>query len=401
MRARRVSVAALCLVGTVVPGAAETPQRKEVQALAKRVEVRVGVQHETLIVMPLVLREGVQPGRERNARGSDVAWSRDAKTGRVVLERTPGDARPPVLLPTGRLLIGDARERTLPRPAGLLPGESVRVRAPVCDSRPQPAEPGKRGFGPIAPLEQRKLMLLEKSAEDLALLQQIQGIFAELEGTQRTVQHVLAAQPVRDGVTARWAQLRKIPGAYGNRTVGHVAFFGFRPMELVLFDAPKTYRALARDLLRATAASHTIWSLSQEAATVPAAPTELRDLLSPTQSVLTACGKAVFEKERIGRAEAGRWKSWTGKTHTKARQREPWRAIVCRFATDETGTPVFLEAYEHGRELVLPAPLRRPGGKPKDLPPEPPKSGLGEEYLRRILQRIRERKERARRLRGR
>jgi hypothetical protein len=281
------------------------------------------------------------------------------------------------------------------RPVPLAGGASAAARTVVCDSRTKPAAPadGQR-TGAIAPLEQRKLALAGEGDGVLGIVQQIQAAIARLPLEVDTVGEVLASRFVADAQQARWAELSRIPKAYRGLAVGHVAFFGYRPMEVVAYARPADYQRFAGAHLRSLAASHAFWTDTVGVAAVPPAPDDVRRLVPEALSILESFARMPPSTVRPVEGERLRWKLYRGQAETEPRAGGRVEPFTCRFALDDEGRFVHLEAIEDGGETIFPEPYREPGGRPVGEPPSNKGNTMTPEAMRRILERILQNRER-------
>jgi hypothetical protein len=382
-----LAFAALC----AAPAARAADTRSVLSALVDSVEVRFGVAHDSLVVLPIVLSAAPQDAAAAaSVAGADVSWHCVPSSETLVeLTVAAGGAPKERLLPFGTLLEGDVRERLLSRTTPLMDTEHAIVTSQVCDSRKDPGKPDAVAHpGPVAPVEQRKLQMLGVKDSLFGILQQIQSSVAGLPPGTETVAAVLAAPKVKDGVAARWADLSKIPGAYAGLTVGHVAFFGFRPVEVVLFATPAEYQAFGPGSLRALAASHTMWCEVVDAA-LPATDAEVRRLIPEGAAVVKSLARVRGDEVKARVGERFRWKVFTGAAETDVRAGGHAETLACRFCLDEAGRLREFEAIENGPEVLYPQPYREPGGRPVGEHPDNKGNGpLTPAAMERILERI-------------
>jgi len=267
--------------------------------------------------------------------------------------------------------------------------ERARLATAPCDSREKPAEPtDRRAVGRMAPLEQRKLLLVGRREESLALLQRVQALVAGLPATAQTVTEVLESKYCGDVESLYSAQLGKIPKAYAGRTVGHVAFFGYRPVEVVVFARPADYQAFGPAYLRSLAFSHAVWSELLGGAGAVSAEAEIRRLVAEGTAVVASIARVNPRTDPGVHREESRWKLFVAAAQTDIREGGHTEDFQCRFAVDETGAVVHLEAAETGSDLVFPPPYKEPGGRPVGEPPSNKGNGMGVQALQRILDRL-------------
>lgn len=391
---RRSGAVLLAILGLAVGPAPAAPEVGTFQDVLARLDVEVGVESGTLIVMPILLRQGAAPTTLGQRPAPEVRWEAAPVPGNPELVRIAGGGLDAVGLPTfvpaGTLLPGGARERVLTRPVAALPGAPWLVQATACDSRTEPAPAATQGpIGPLAPIEQRKFDLLRADGESFGMLQRIQALTAGLDGNAKTVGDVLASKFVTEGVALRMKELKRIPPAYGGRTVGHVAFFGFRPVEAVLFADPISYRVHGPAYLEAVAASHTLWEEAMGVGGRGDPRTDLRDLKPSCRAVLAAFAEAHPRKWILRRGETAVWRDSTADTRKRKRSERHDRSFpfLVRLLEDDSGRFLFAEALEYGEDLIFPPPLREPRGVDEDERRRGG-GGLGVEALRRILDRL-------------
>lgn len=171
---KRIALGILLVLAFAAPSPGGPKQdRQAYRALFETVDLRHGVRHRSLILLPIVLREGVEPIRGPVLGRDRVTWAPlgdPPRTDTVTLTRAApadGEADGPVILPAGWLLRGDGRERLLSRPVLLTSGVPVHVVARFCDAieaplRELPVE--QRRQGPVAPPEQRRFDLLHQDS---------------------------------------------------------------------------------------------------------------------------------------------------------------------------------------------------------------------------------------------
>ena len=397
-----VAIALACLVAG--PDAHAGDARTVLSTFLSSVSIRHGVAHGSLVVMPIVLNEEPPaPAKGANANAvagagagltepaAGIAW-RSVPGSDVVVELTagPAPAGRERFLPTGTLLLGGERERMVAGPVPLRGDESAAVGSVVCDSRKKAAVPvGGQRPGAIAPLEQRKVQSKGEGAGVLTFVQQIQCCIAQLPVGTETIAEVLQSTFVTDGVRERMSELSRVPKAYGGLTVGHVAFFGFRPVEVVAYSKPSDYQALGPAHLRSLAASHVFWSNAAGDVAAPAADADVRRLAPEALAILQSFARMQTRPVRPREGERSRWALHAGDAETDVRAGGRKEAFDCRFALDEKGRLTYVEAIESGDEPIYPPPYREPGGRPVGEPPSNKGNGdLSPEALQRLLERI-------------
>ncbi|MCE9636470.1 MAG: hypothetical protein K8T90_12260 [Planctomycetes bacterium] len=399
------AAAALAVASLLAGPRAEAEPKSPVAAFLAGVSVRHGVAHGSLVVLPIVLDldPAAAPGGKAAkaddppllvAAGAGTGWHPAAGRESIVeLSAGPAPAERERFLPTGTILSGGAREWMLTRPVALSSGEAAAASASVCDARTAPAAPDALPRPQaMAPLEQRKLSLLGNGEAVLTVVQKIQAAIAHAPEGSETVEQVLATKFVTDGVAERWADLARLPKSYGGLAVGHVAFFGFRPVEVVAYARPADYQALAAVHLRALAESHTFWHDTVGAASPPAADADVKRLVPEGGAVLLSIAKMAPRALRPKAGERARWSLFAGESETDVRPGGGRESFACRFALDDDGRFVHLEAIERSSEPMFPAPYREPGGRPVDERPDNTGGSMTPEALQRLLERLLERK---------
>lgn len=356
-------------------------ERKEAEDFLRRVEARTPIVCRSLVVVPLVLNPGVAPGEAPSAKTGDLAWAPDGKPAKTEIVRVgpvPADP-PPRLLPAGLLLEGGLRERILSRPLRLAPDEAATVVARPCDH--EPAESAGDGvFGPVAPWEQRKLDFFIGEADVLEDLLRVQEALAGAVG--KRVRDLHDAPSVVATATKVEEACAGLPGAFGGAVAGHVAFLGLRPVSLVLFREPVSYRASAGGYLKALGLSLSLyetWYPPDPAAKVPD-PAALRAVAA---GVLESLREGAV-RERRGRArERGGGRTLL----VLAREAEGRPAFAGRLLLGEDGVAWALDAYDTRGDLVFPRPLVRPGGPETGVGPNVSDGAVTKEFLRRLEER--------------
>jgi hypothetical protein len=354
-----------------------------VRALLTDLVPREGAGVGSLHVVPLVgasnpLTTGPRPLSDQ------TGWA-PAEKGKDlvdVIADDPPTGGAPAIVPAGTLLLGGARERVL---ALTEPDDHTiprAVPAPVCDARSDPVEPRARTVGRLVPLEQRKLLLLGKHGDGWHTLLQIQAILGEAEGAD-TVSDVLAAPSLRERADASARAIASIPRAYAGHARGHVAFFGFRPVEVVIARTPQEYRLLAPGYLRSTAVSHAMWERALGLVDRPLPPAEAADYLGPASRALKVLARA---QPKPWPRLAGMRSAWRNQRGAVSGDRTT-DAFLVRLVSEGRHGPVMLEAIENGERVIHPLPLRSPGGEPVDEGPDIQGGALTEEYLRRLMER--------------
>jgi hypothetical protein len=208
-----------------------------------------------------------------------------------------------------------------------------------------------------------------------------------------TVAAILESPMVRDGVRDRWGELSKLPGAYMGKTVGHVAFFGFRPVEVVFFARPADYRAVGPVYLRSLAASHVLWAEAAGNGAGKALPDDMRRLAAEATAVLESLPHLKTREVRPQAGERVRWKLVAGTASSAPRANGASETFGCRVAMDEKGRFACLEGIEAGDDTVYWEPYREPGGRRLSEHPDNKGNGaMTPEAMLRIIDRILERR---------
>jgi len=351
--------------------------------LIDRVEARRGVARRSAVVIPFVLREGVPGGEGLPAAGPDLTFT-PVKDELVKLAST---AEKTGFLPAGTLLAGLGRERILSRSVFLVPGEQLIVRAAFCDSRDEDAPEGEEGdtrFGPIAPHAQRKIDFMIRDRPALSDVQRIQAILAGLPSQARTVRETMAAPKIADRIKSALAKLSSLPKAYGQAVVGHVLFIGLRPVEVILFTEPEDYVRYAPEYLAAAAVSLTLWEEYYGIDPLLVKETDDRLLIPVAEKILASLRSARVKRYRPSSREKG-----GGNLHrVTTASDDPVMKFVGRLLVDSEKVPFHLEAYHHGKRLILPSPLTKPGGRPTDAKPDVSHGAMTIEFMRRLAARM-------------
>ncbi len=398
-RTLRLPALALCVAGAFASPAQRASAVDDdavIDAAIGRVHARHGVAHGSLVVIPLVVDEDDAAPAGLTDSADGVAWALADGSARFVDVSAPLPGASPAerLLRAGTLLLGGADERVLERPLPLADGEKAHVPSAVCDARTQPdpaAAAGAPRIGPLAPLEQRKLLVIGEDGV-LPVALRVQALLAGASGV-RSVTELLAAPRVGEGVAARRPQLDRVPGAYAGRATGHVVFFGMRPVEVVLCARPALYRLLAPSYLQSTAVSHTLWCELIAGGPPEADDATVRLLVEQADKVMRGLVRAHFRAAaRVPGANA-RFRLLGADADAEDRDRWRHEPFACRATLDDDHAFVLLEAYEDGPEAVFPQPYREPGGRPVGEPPSNKGNGpLTPMAMERLLERIRERR---------
>jgi hypothetical protein len=391
-RIAALAVAALAAVAAPSPGA---DMRGTLAAFANRLTVRMGVARDSLVVLPIVMREVPVDGPASLAppSGSET-WQRPPES-QVLVDVSAGKSGGAIerFVGSGTLLAGGDVERMTSHPFPLRDDERARTATVVCDSRRKPAEPAPpQRLGRLAPFEQRKLLLAGRRQDAFALLQRVQSIVARMPESTETVAEVLGSAFCADAERDRMTDLAKIPKAYAGRTVGHIAFFGYRPVEVVAFARPADYQALGPAYLRSIAVSHAFWTEILGGAAARSGDDEMRRLCTEGTAVMASFAHASPGEIPGVQGERRRWKLFGGSAQSAMRAGLHPEDFAYRIAIDEQGAVVHLEAVESGSDLVFPPPYREPGGRPVGEPPSNEGDGLSPEAMERILERIRQRR---------
>jgi hypothetical protein len=393
MRFLRIALVALGALAAVPAPPASAEMRDTLAVFARRLTVRMGVAHDSLVVLPLVMEDA--PAADATPLATPAGtedWKRPPES-QVLVDVAGGkvSASNERFVAAGTLLVGGDVERMTGRPFPLRDDERARTATVVCDSRSKPAEPAPpQHVGGLAPYEQRKLLLIGRHSESLALLQRIQCIVAGVPETAETVSEVLASKYCADVERDRMTVLGKIPKAYAGRTVGHIAFFGYRPVEVVAYARPADYQALGPAYLRSIAVSHAFWAELLGGAAARSADDEMRRLVAEGTAVLASFASADPREQPGVSGEKCRWRIFAGSAQSSVRAGGHPEDLAYRFAADEKGAVVHLEAVESASDLVYPPPYREPGGRPVGEPPSNKGGGMNPEAMQRILERIRQ-----------
>ena len=395
------AVAALA-ADTVTRSGGATARAAEVRTLFRKqlaaIEPRFGVIHESLVVLPLVLREPPDdPEPAHISPAGDARWKRGPLFESAVDLSTAAPAAQQRFVPAGTLLEGGDRERLLTRGVPLFGEEHAITTSAVCDTRRKGAEPEPtQSAQRLAPLEQRKLLLLDNQDGLLPVLQRVQCCLSGARMEAETLGEVIGAPKIAGGENERRPVLAKLAGAYGGQTVGHVAYFGFRPVEVVVYARPADYRAMAPLHLRSLAISHAFWEQAIGTAAVKASDTDVRRLVTLTSQMLEGFAKLHVRGALAQTGERVRWHEHRGGVQCAAGADGRVEPFVCRLLTDDAGEFAYFEAIENGPEIVYAQPYRSPGGRPVSEPPSNKGNGPWTiEALERVLERLRERRERA------
>jgi hypothetical protein len=393
MKFLRIALVALGAIALVPVPPARGDMKGTLAAFAQRLSVRMGVARDSLVVLPLVMEDAPAAGAAPLVPPAGTeTWQRPPES-QILVDVAGGkvSAANERFVAEGTLLVGGDVERMTGRPFPLRDDERARTATVVCDSRSRPAEAAPpQHVGRLAPFEQRKLLLIGRHSDSLALLQRIQCIVAGVPETTETVSEVLASKYCADVERDRMTDLAKIPKAYAGRTVGHIAFFGYRPVEVVAFARPADYQALGPAYLRSIAVSHAFWAELLGGAAARSADDEMRRLVAEGTAVLASFASADPREQPGVSGEQCRWKIFAGAAQSSIRAGGHPEDFVYRFAADEKGAVVHLEAAESGSDLVYPPPYRDPGGRPVGEPPSNKGGGMNPESMQRILERIRQ-----------
>jgi hypothetical protein len=394
MRTLRAALLLLLLVPAAVPDAS-ADVCSTFAAFAQRLTVRMGVAKGSLVVLPLVLGEGVPDGLLGPGLalpGPAASWQQPPES-TILVDVASGDAdgAPPRLLPTGTILTGGERELVTLRPSVVAGAAPVRLSTTPSDAREKPAAPAEHRVGArVAPLGQRKLLLVGRREGSLSLLQRVEALLAGLKPECETLTDVLDSAFCADAERIYMEQLAKIPKAYAGRSVGHIAFFGFRPVEIVAFARSADYQSVGPAYLRSLAVSHAFWAeVLGTAGNVPAEG-EIRKLVGEATVVVESLARVNPRAAVSANKEESPWKLFTAPSQSDIRPSDHTEDFLCRFAVDEKGAVVHLEAIESGSDLVFPPPYREPGGRPVGDPPSNKGGGVGYDSLQRILDRMRQ-----------
>jgi hypothetical protein len=363
--------------------AVTAPKERDLsEELLGRVEPRIGVEDGSLAVVPLVLAGGVTdvtPFRE-----GAVEWAAEKDADFVRIEGAPGKG--PIFVPGGLLLHGDVRERLLSRPL-LVGDEPIVTEARFADRREKPVEAKtERTTGAIAPLGQRKLDLLLREEDALADLLRVQAFFAGVPAGKDRVADLFTAPIIAKRVKALEKKLAVVPESYAGGATGYVAFFGFRPVEVVCFRSAKQFQRLGGNYLRALAVSSAIWDEGTGYRPGSEKP-DAKKLVSEAGEVLKRLSNARIRKIRGRTREKGGGPVYLVVDRDAGAKRGVVREYGGRLLVDAGGWPVFLEAFDYGGNLVFPTPLVKPGGRPVDEMPQVKSGAMTQEFLIRLAAR--------------
>ena len=398
MRIARIALISLLVAAPVAAPPAHADVRGVFTSFAQRLTVRMGVAHDSLVVVPLVIEEAPAPlSPALAAPGGSETWQRLQDSQILVDVAAPASAsEADRFVAGGMLLAGDVNERIVPRAFPLRAEERVRTASVVCDSRRKPADPAQPAtLARLAPLEQRKLLLVGRHEDSLGLVQRIQCVIAGLPETAETVTDVLTSKYCADVERAVMTDLAKIPKSYAGRAVGHVAFFGYRPVEVVAFATPADYQALGPAYLRSLALSHAFWAELLGGAAARSSDDEMRRLVAEATAVVESLARANPREEPRVSGEKSRWKTYAGSAQSDVRAGGHPELFAFRFAVDEKGDVAHLCAAESGSDLVYPPPYREPGGRPVGEPPSNKGNtgGMSAQAMERLLERMLERRQ--------
>jgi hypothetical protein len=381
----------LALAASTAAGTGE--DRRAYRALLAAVEVRHGVSHRALVVVPLVLEEEVDPAPAPRHRTRGISWEPvgDERTETVRLTLAGGE-EPPVILPAGLLLRGDGRERLLSRPVLLGPEDPVQVVARFCDARAEVelAVPSAgRRLGLLAPPEQRKLDLVHRDAAAMVDVQRIQALLAGLETDTPFVEDLLRAKELDERIIATLSAIGPVAGAYGDATCGHLAMLGHRPVELVLAATPASYRSMANGYLRGLALSLAIWEEYLGRTGIRPAGPDWAAVLPAARETFAACSRpeVALRRWRLGRREKGGGRTLLVQGPAPHRSRDDRSRLTGRLLMDAEGRALLLESYPSGGSRMFPSPLIEPGGRPTDDRPDVRSGALTKQFLQRLMAR--------------
>lgn len=397
-----VAWAGLALLVAAHPGGARAADRAGAAALINRVEVRRGVVHRNLVVLPLVLRDGLEVDGPEPASRDGARWCfpGNGRPGNLVEARRaggdgatdPSEEKPAgdILLPGGLLLQGAPRERLLRRPL-LLSGEAApRTRVRTCGS-PRADETkdlaGTWGFGPVAPLDQRKIDFLIGDDDALTDVLAIQGAICGIESKDLAVADILTAPAIAKPVADCRRALAPVAQAFAATASGYVAFLGLRPVEIVLYRDPRVFAREAPDLLRSLAVTAAIWERFYGRDSLPEEKADIDALLRQTRRLLDDVARAPSSAAgpRSGERGGGTLRTIATKGDDRSGQ---WRPpLAGRILQDADENALLLEVFENGSALVLPAPLSGPEERPVDEKPDIKQGAMTWEYLSRLAAR--------------
>jgi hypothetical protein len=218
---RSTTAALVLLLLVTAAGAGPVEDRRAYRDLLATVEVRHGLHHRSMVLVPLVLKEGVEPTPAPGFSREGLAWTpvgdRNETNTVEITARPDRDT----LVPAGLLFESDGRERILSRPILVPPGTTVLARARFCDSLDEPRDgppPGSHRIGPVAPMGPRRTDLLYQNSEALADLQRIHALLAGLSTEARTFEEVLRAPDLAARVSAAEQALAPLAASYDGAT---------------------------------------------------------------------------------------------------------------------------------------------------------------------------------------
>jgi len=392
------------LWGAPAEGARSADAKRGCKALIERVEPRHGIRVRSLVLVPLVAR---QPPKKPGARVSlgDLTWrphDGSAERDVAIHEREPSPAetkKAPAVLPTGLVLRRDDQERLVSRP-GLVPaGAPATFAAPLLPHTAKAVEKAveKATFGPLATPAQRRLLFRRPDVKALGMLVAFEAGVAGLKPDKKgaSLAEISSAPEIAKAVESARGRVAKIVGAYGGEVLGHVAFLGNRPIDIVLASSPDVYAALAAQAAPGLALSLVLWERWHGREGDEPAALSWPAFIAVTERILSSLGAGTMRRQRP-RPRKGA----TGVTEHGSLWRVKGRAVnggtkaveLGWLLLDGEGRPVLIEAWPEPTAPPLPPPAREPGGRGEDEDPDDRDGGaLTEAYLERMLERMRER----------
>ncbi len=353
MRAARVALCAGLLVvlcAAPAQGGSASAVRKSYGSLLAGVTARRGIQHRSLVLVPLVLsaaaaKNGITvdasrlswaPGDEKHPERSAVlTWEKG----------TVGLGAAPVLVPSGQVLrVGD-HERLLLRPSLLKPGEAAVLRTRsvtpfLKDADATSSVPARAGLA--GPEFGHTLFLLDER-EAIEDLLKLEGSTLDLDPKKTKLSLARLAATVKAQVSEGAKAILPLGKAFGGSTVGHAAFMGGGIVQLVLAKSPETYASYLPRAAHGLALALAVWERMVARAAGTPKPVRWERYIQGTTRVLGFLKAASFkrEKRRDERGAAGElWRVRATKATRGGRPPDVGWLVV-----DAEASPVWFEAW--------------------------------------------------------
>ncbi len=344
---------------------------------------RRGLQHRSLVLVALVLRDAPAAGGLA-VDPADVTWvpgeGKDEEA--VALLSRPaapaGEERAPIVLPSGFVLRAGDHERLLERPVLLGAGRTFGARTVPLRASDDAEEPEYALAGIAPPAYQQTLFLL-RERDALTDLLDLQGSALGLD--PKATPPTLAALTTQVDVDAKVRQreatdaVRALGGAYGGETVGHVAFLGTGVVQTVLAASPETYQSWLVHAADGLGLAVTAWEALYGVGDDPPPPVTWDDYVRASLRLVTFLGAASFKRQHRSDESGDGGELWRVRATKATRGGRPQG--VGWLLLDAEGQPVCFEAWpDH-------APLPPPPGRtrtPRRAVPDEVKSGANTWY---------------------